>query len=117
MLAARFLKSSSQQANNAQGNANYGYGTYRGYGSYGGYSNYGSYSGDSASRNYNTPDNSDYGSYSGDGDTGSVRPARVDTSGYAAGSEGTYEGGYGDSAYGDTGTSTGANSGSSTEVP
>lgn len=117
MLAARFLKSSSQQAGGAQGSANYGYGTYRGYGSYGGYSNYDNYGGYGANRDYSTPDYSGYSSYNNYDNAGNVRPARVETSGYAAGNEGTYEGGYSDSAYGDTGLSTDANSGMSTEVP
>jgi len=114
MLAARFLKSSSQQLNGAQG-ADYGYSTYRGYGSYSGYGSSGGYGANRSDDG--TPDNRDYTGYSDYDNTGNAGTARVETSGYAAGSRDTYESGYGDSAYGDTGTSTGTNSGQSTEVP
>jgi len=144
MLAARFLKSSSrqgQQVGNMQGQPGYGYGSYRGYGSYGGYNARGYSAG-----NYGENDGySDYGDGAGGGqldfasdypgstygsDMGSVGSSRVRTSSYTTGStdmsgssnrdgEGAQGGseGFGDSAYGNTGMSTNANSGQSTEVP
>jgi len=120
MLAARFLKSSSQQVSGTQGRADYGYG-----------SGYRNYSGSGANRSYSAASGG-YGTYTDFDDghldyandypgdygsgVGSVRPARVETSGYTTGGDGASEG-YSDSSYGDTGLSTDANSGPSTEVP